>query len=118
MRPAERDAALLWDMWNACREIREFMSGVVHEDFVANRMLCLAVERCLEIVGEAASKVSDDFRDAQTDIPWRQIKGMRNILAHEYGQIDYDVVYETAASDIPKLLATLEILATTSSGSG
>ena len=108
MRPSERDAAYLWDMLQACRELTEFTADTELEDFIADRKLCLAVERCLEIIGEAAGRVTPEFQDREPSIAWRQIKGMRNILAHEYGQIDYEVVHSTVLDDIPRLVAALE----------
>jgi uncharacterized protein with HEPN domain len=68
MLPGDRDAALLWDMLQACREVREFTRDVTWEDFIADRKLCLAVERCLEIVGEAAGRVSKPFCLAHPEI--------------------------------------------------
>lgn len=110
MKPAERDAALLWDMLQACREIRQFTGDAGLEDFVSDRKLCLAVERSFEIVGEAAGRVSLDCQAAVPSIPWRKIRGMRNILAHEYGQIDYEIIYTTVTDELPALIAALEAL--------
>jgi uncharacterized protein with HEPN domain len=110
MLPVDRDAALLWDMLRACQEIRGFTRGVVWEDFIADRKLCLAVERCLEIVGEAAGRISKPFCSAHPEIPWRFITGMRNVLAHDYGQIEYEIIYGTVTKSVPSLLATLELM--------
>lgn len=110
MQPADRDAAYLWDMLQACKEILDFCADAEWEDFIADRKLCLAVERSLEIVGEAAGKVSEEFQGRHPAIPWRRIKGMRNILAHEYGQIDYEIIYKTVADEVPDLAAALEVL--------
>jgi uncharacterized protein with HEPN domain len=110
MSPVDRDVALLWDMLNACREVRGFTRDVDWPDFIADRKLCLAVERCLEIVGEAAGHMSKPFCAAHPEIPWRMITGMRNILAHDYGQIEYEIIYGTVTKDVPPLLATLEKL--------
>lgn len=110
MQPAEREAAYLWDMLEACREMLGFCADAEWEDFIADRKLCLAEERSLEIVGEAAGKVSEEFQRKHPAISWHQIKGMRNILAHEYVQIDYEIIYKTVTGDIPKLTAALEAL--------
>ncbi len=88
MRPEERDAAYLWDMLEAAKEVADMTTGVTLEAFLNNRMLVRATERGVEIIGEAARRVSPEFQAAHIDIPWRQIIGQRNILAHEYGQID------------------------------
>jgi uncharacterized protein with HEPN domain len=97
-------------MLRACSEVRDFTRDVVWETFIADRKLCLAVERCLEIVGEAAGHVSEPFRTAHPEIPWRMITGMRNILAHDYGQIEYEIIYSTVTKSVPPLLVTLEQL--------
>jgi uncharacterized protein with HEPN domain len=73
MLPVDRDVALLWDMLNACREVRGFTGDIDWPEFIADRKLCLAVERCLEIVGEAAGHMSKPFCDAHPEIPWRMI---------------------------------------------
>lgn len=107
MQATDRDLALLTDMHAACREVGEFMQGVKFNAFVADRKLCLAVERCLEIVGEAAGKVSASFQAEHPEIKWRQIKGLRNVLAHEYGNIEYRMLYETTKKEVPVLLRAL-----------
>lgn len=73
-------------------------------------MLLRAVERCIEVIGESARRVSAAYTQAHPEIPWRQIIGQRNILAHEYGRIDHRLLYRTAADDIPRLIETLEVL--------
>lgn len=110
MQPADRDSAYLWDMLQACREIRGFMQGVKRADFMADRKLCLAIERALEIMGEAARRVSDKFQTDHPQIPWHRLRGMRNVLAHEYGQIDHEIIYKTVTDEVPKLTASLEAL--------
>lgn len=108
MQPEDRDLALLRDMHSACCEIVEFMQGVNQARFMADRKLCLAVERSLEIVGEAAGRISSAFQSQCPSIPWRQIKGLRNILAHEYGHIEYPALFKTTREDVPVLLKELE----------
>ncbi|MFA5802004.1 MAG: HepT-like ribonuclease domain-containing protein [Thermoleophilia bacterium] len=108
MLPEERDAAYLWDMVEAAKEVRDMTSGVSSSDFLENRVLLRATERGVEIIGEAAAHVSVAFRKTHTDIPWRQIIGQRNIIVHEYGQIDYEMLYQTATNDIPELITTIE----------
>lgn len=110
MRPNDRDAAYLWDMLQACRDIAEFAGDVNMEAFLADRKLLLALERCLEIIGEAAERVSESFQVAHGHVPWRMMRRMRNILAHEYGQVDYAVVYRIVMSEVPALRVELEKL--------
>jgi uncharacterized protein with HEPN domain len=81
-----RDAAYIWDMLDAARTIHEFTAGVSLEDYLLDRKLQLAVERAIEIIGEAARLVSPELRTQYPEIPWRQIVAQRNVLAHDYGR--------------------------------
>jgi uncharacterized protein with HEPN domain len=110
MRPTERDVALLFDMLQACLEARDIVGQRSASEFVADRLRCLAVERCLEIAGEAAGRVSEQLQSQSEHIPWRRMKGMRNILAHEYGQIDHAVIFVTVTVEVPALIAALSAL--------
>ena len=87
MLPEEQDAALLWDMCEAARDIMQFVEGVTYSHFASQKILRYAVERQILVIGEAAKHVSDSFKQAHQDIPWKSIIGQRNILAHEYGEI-------------------------------
>ena len=84
MRPDERDLYNLWDMRQATFEIIEFMEGVPYNLFEKDKKLRYAVERQLLVIGEAAAYVSAEFQGLHSEIPWKQIIGQRNLLAHEY----------------------------------
>lgn len=107
MRPEERDPAHLWDMLEAAREVEAALENHDLVAFLADRVLLRAIERSVEIIGEAARRVSVSYQVAHPEIPWRKIIGQRNILAHEYGQIDHALLYKTAAEDIPVLIDQL-----------
>jgi uncharacterized protein with HEPN domain len=108
MRPEERDAAYVWDMLSAAREARGLLAGVRREAYLGDRMRQLALERALELVGEAARRVSAPFQSAHPAIDWRRIVGQRNVLAHEYGAIDQERLYRTGKENVPGLIAALE----------
>ena len=110
MQPEEKDAAFLWDMREAAREIQRFTESVQPKDYFNNRLLQLAVERELEIIGEAARKVSDALRNAHPEIPWSAIISQRNILAHEYGKIDHQKIWMVVEKNIPELISSLDML--------
>ena len=110
MRLDERDPAYLWDMLQAAKEVESMLQGHDLAAFLNNRMLLRAIERSIEIIGEAARRVSVSYQNAHPEIPWRMIIGQRNILAHEYGQIDHALLYKTAVEDIPELITQLQAL--------
>ena len=108
MPPEANDAAYLWDMLDAARAIQKFIVSHSFEDYKSDRMLRGAVERHIEIIGEAANRVSRGFRAAHPEIPWQRIIAQRNVLAHEYGEIDDSLVWRVATTRIPELISHLE----------
>lgn len=110
MKPLERDAAHLWDMLDAARQAIDFSAGFTAEQLEADRRTGYAIERALEIVGEAARRVSQDTRSRHPEIPWSGIIGFRNVLAHEYGAIDYQRLYTVIAEGVPALIYSLEAI--------
>ena len=110
MRPEERDAACLWDMLQSARDAMTIVSGLSMEELRRDRVKTLALERSMELIGEAARGVSKTFRGKHAKMPWKEMIGLRNILAHEYGRIDHERLYTTAIKDLPKLTTALESL--------
>ena len=102
------DAVSLKAMLNHAREAVVLLNDTSRETFQDHRVLQLALTRLVEIVGEAANRVSDATRQAHPDIPWPGIIGMRNRLVHGYDVIDYDLLRDTVTSDLPPLIAALE----------
>lgn len=91
----------------AAEEIIEFTRGCTREDLSTNRMLMLAVLRSIEVLGEAASRITPAGRARWPDVPWKAIIGMRSTLIHVYFDINLDNVWDTVVSDIPPLRETL-----------
>ena len=110
MPPNERDISYLWDMRKYALEIKEIIKGVPHTKFIENKTIRYAIERLLLIIGEAANHVSREFQEQHSNIEWAQIIGLRNILAHEYGEVKIDKIYLAATKSIPALLENLEPL--------
>jgi uncharacterized protein with HEPN domain len=110
MRPDPGDMARLWDMLDAARAAMEFTSGRRFEEFLNERLLRNAVERSLEIIGEAARRVSPSFRDLHPEVPWRAIIALRNVLAHEYGEIKYERLWVVCEERLPVLVRQLEAM--------
>ncbi len=103
-----KDAARLWDMLDAARAIVEFTVGQHFERYLADRKTRNAVERNLEIIGEAARHVSDNARNMFPDIPWTSVIGLRNIIVHEYGEIRHEKVWAICRDRLPALIEQLE----------
>ncbi len=97
-------------MLDAVTEALAFAKDKNREDLDNNRMLTLAIIKELEIIGEAASKLSPEFKTAQSHIPWMDIVGMRNRLTHGYFDIDLDRVWDTVLVDLEPLREELENL--------
>jgi uncharacterized protein with HEPN domain len=97
-----RDRRAVEDILEFCEQAARLVArGRVA--FECDEMLALASEALIQRVGEAASRLSKGFQDQHSDIPWRAIRGMRNLVAHNYGAIDHRAVWNTLASDFPTL---------------
>jgi uncharacterized protein with HEPN domain len=110
MRPEERDPAHLWDILEAAESILSFTRGQTFQQFVEDAKTRLAVERELEIIGEAARRISHPLREQHPEIPWKDLIGLRNVISHEYDKIDYTQVYAIARRRIPELIDRLKPL--------
>lgn len=109
--PLDRpDQAWLWDMLNAERTVQRIVAGKTYEDFVRDEVLRGATERYIEIVREAASKVSAAFRSQHPEIEWRKIVVTRHRFAHEYFGIDPVIVWRIATTHVPLLIPQLETM--------
>ena len=98
-------------MIEACESVQRFIQGRRRLDFESDQMLLFAVVRAIEVLGEAANKISEDARSACPEIPWPEITNMRNRLIHGYFDIDVDIVWNTASIELPALLADLRRIA-------
>jgi len=107
---SDPDRIRLEHMLAAAQEAVQFLSERQQESPAAERMTALAVIKCLEIVGEAASKVSVETRTSLPLIPWADIVGMRNRLIHGYFEVDMSLVWDTAGTDLPPLITVLEAI--------
>ena len=98
-----KDKAYLWDISQACKDILEFIEGISFHDFSNKKMIRYAVERQILVIGEAAKHLSDEFISENPQIPWKKIIAMRNIIAHEYGEILVERIWITAKEHIEDL---------------
>lgn len=110
MPPEERDPAHLWDMLEAAQTLRQLTAGLSIKSYLADRRTQLAVERGIEILGEAARRVSPSFQQAHAEIPWAGIVAQRNVIAHEYGEIKQERIWVVATVHVEDLIAKLQPL--------
>jgi uncharacterized protein with HEPN domain len=94
-------------MIEACATALNFVDGRQRSDLDSDRMLLFALVRAIEILGEAAGRVSDATRKDAGDIPWNLAAAMRNRLIHEYFDVDREVVWKTTTQELPDLLPRL-----------
>lgn len=103
--------AHLWDAAEAARLVQRFARDTAEAEFTSNLMVRSAVERQLEVLGEALNRLRRDDAETASRIPdLDRIVGMRNVLAHEYGDIDYEIVWRAATISVPSLVPVLDEL--------
>lgn len=106
MQPHDR--IRLQHMRDAARDASSFAAGRSRDDLATNRMLVLALVKSIEIIGEAASRVSAEARTEVPNIPWQQIVAMRNRLIHAYFDVNLDILWHTVQTELPPLVVELE----------
>lgn len=109
-RPDKADPGFLLDMLLAAEDAMRFVAGMDEAAFHASELHQHAVMRCLEIIGEAAGRVSRERRATIASVPWSSVIGMRHKLVHDYDQIRIDRVWRTVMDDLPQLAGALRPL--------
>jgi uncharacterized protein with HEPN domain len=98
------------DIEDSLNMIFQYVENLDYESWTKDRKTIDAVIRNIEIIGEAATHLPEEFKEQHTDIPWYQMKGMRNMLIHEYFGVDIDVLWKTIQEDLPLLKTKIQIL--------
>lgn len=106
----DKDQIRLLHMMEAAKEALSFLKGKSRQDLDHDRQLVLAIIREVEIIGEAAGKVSEELRSKYPQIPWLDVVNMRHHLIHVYYDVDLDIVWDTAVKDLPDLIKSLEVI--------
>jgi uncharacterized protein with HEPN domain len=101
------DGIRLRHMLEHAQEAIDLAQGKRREDLGADRMLELALTRLVEIIGEAAARVSSAGRETHQQIPWPEIVGLRNRLVHGYDAVDLDILWDIIQIDLPPLIVAL-----------
>jgi len=95
-------------MLDHAREAAALARGKTKAGLLSDRLLQLGLVRLVEVIGEAAGRVSREFRERHSSIPWEDVVGMRHKLIHEYDRVDLDILWDTVAVDLPRLMGELE----------
>jgi uncharacterized protein with HEPN domain len=102
------DEIRLQHMLSAAREALSFAKGKKRVDLDKDRMLVLSILKCIEIIGEAAAKVTNETKGGISSIPWNNIVAMRNRLIHTYYDVNLDIVWDTLQNELPDLVTKLK----------
>jgi uncharacterized protein with HEPN domain len=98
----------LEDILEAIEKIRNYTAGMTFEIFAADNKTIDAVIRNLEVIGEATASVPEDFQNGHPEIPWADMRAMRNVLIHEYFGVSVPIVWDTIGRDLPALALDIE----------
>lgn len=102
------DQIYINDILECIALIEQFLSGKTYEDFINDPLLNSAVARQIEIIGEAAKRLSKEIKEKYSRIPWSSIAGMRDFLIHDYGNVDLEIVWKAATENIKLLKQALK----------
>ena len=106
----ESDASCLWDILRHAQLVSRFVEGLTEATYMNDERTRFAIERLMEIIGEAAKQLSEPTRQLAPEIPWPKIIGQRHMLAHDYGRIDLLRLCSVATERIPELIQAVERL--------
>lgn len=101
---------LVLDMLESAKKIQKYTLGLDYHSFLENEMIVDAVARNFEIIGEAANRVTSEFKIKHSQIEWDRITGFRNRIIHEYFGIDYEIMWTIIEDNILDLINKLEII--------
>lgn len=106
----ESDRIRIQHILDSANEALSFVQNIDEEKFSKNRMMILSVIKEIEIIGEAASKISEEVKLKYAVVPWKDIVGMRNRLIHGYFDVDIKLVWNTIKINLPQLISSLEYI--------
>jgi uncharacterized protein with HEPN domain len=106
----DEDRGRLRDMLSYARDALSLLAGRDYTAVEQDMALRYSLVRCVEVIGEAGHKVSDDTRRRLTSIPWHLMWGMRNRLIHDYGSVNYEIIYGVVSTNLPQLVLAIQAL--------
>jgi len=98
-----RDPSFLNDILSACRKIESIVAATSEAQFLTDEILTAAVLHHLTVIGEAISRLSTDLRERHPELPWRQMMAVRHRIVHAYFDLDWQILWDAASSEIPEL---------------
>ena len=104
----QRDISYFSDILDSSKLAVGYLANISYNEFKKNTAIQDAVIRRIEIIGEAANRISNTSRKRYDHLPWTEMKGMRNLLIHEYDEIDLKEVWNTVKNDLPSLIIEIE----------
>jgi len=108
--PRRRDRVFLAPLEDPAEAALEFTDRHNAESFAGDRLVGYAVVRAIQLIGQAARGVSEELQAAHAEIPWREIIGMRNVVVHDYADVDPALVWKTVREDLPGLIERLNAI--------
>lgn len=105
-----RDSTSLLDIVETCQTLASLIDGLDEETFLGNLQSQWAVLYGITVLGEATKRLSRAFRARHPNVPWRQVAGMRDILVHDYDEVNLDEVWRVVTIEVPAFLAAVEPL--------
>ena len=104
----QRDIGYFFDIFDSAKLAVNYLKKISYKEFIQNTVIQDAVIRRIEIIGEASNRISDASRNKYNHLPWFEMKGMRNLLIHEYDEIDLKEVWNMVKNDLPSLIDGIE----------
>lgn len=108
--PRSRDSVFIAQMVEAAEAALEFSDGHTAESFAGDRLVGYAVVRAIQLIGQGARGVSGELQAAHSEIPWSGMIGMRNVVVHDYADVDLALVWKTVREDLPGLIERLNAI--------
>lgn len=96
------------DILDYANSALEFIENIPYENFISDKKVIFATIRALEVIGESSNRIADEIKQKYPNLPWVQMRGLRNRIIHNYDDIDYTIVWNVLKNEIPKLISQIE----------
>lgn len=98
------------DILDYAKTSLEFIENTSYEEFSSDKKIVFATVRALEVIGESSNRISNDLKEKYSQLPWIEMRGLRNRIIHNYDDIDYVIIWNVLKNEIPKLIAQIELI--------